>query len=278
MVCAVGDEKGRIRERRVIPTRTPKETLPEMIGFYREQGVESLGIGCFGPINPVKGTRGYGFITSTPKLAWQNCDIAGAFERALGCPVGFDTDVNASLLGEITFGAARGLSDCIYVTVGTGIGVGVCAGGKLLHGVMHPEAGHILMRRRPGDSYPGKCPFHASCLEGLAAGPAIEERWGAKGAELKDRREVWDLEAYYLAQACVDFTYVYSPGRIILGGGVMHQEQLFPMIRRQYRELEAGYVKNPQTADLESYIVPASLGDDQGILGCLRLAWEAKEG
>ena len=193
----------------------------------------------------------------------------------LGVPVGFDTDVNASMLGEATFGIAKGLDSCIYVTIGTGVGVGVYINGGLLHGMMHPEAGHILLQRHPSDSYAGKCPFHGNCLEGLAAGPAIEERWGAKGIELKDRREVWELEAYYIAQACVNFTLVYSPRRIILGGGVMHQEQLFPLVRQQYEELMAGYVVTPELENLNRYIVPCSLGDNQGVMGCLELALEA---
>lgn len=275
MVCAVGNELGQVQERISIPTVSPEETMPEMIAFFRERRIEALGIGCFGPINPVKGTKTYGYITSTPKLAWQNFDIVGAFAKALGCPVGFDTDVNASMLGEITFGAARGLDSCIYVTIGTGVGVGVYVNGGLLHGMMHPEAGHILLQRHPADSYGGKCPFHGNCLEGLAAGPAIEERWGAKGVDLAQRREVWELEAFYIAQACVNYTLVYAPGRIILGGGVMHQEQLFSMIRQQYRKLMAGYVNTPELEELDSYIVPCSLKDNQGIMGCLQLAVEA---
>lgn len=272
MVCAIGNEQGQVLERVSIPTVSPEETMPQMSDFFRKYHVEALGIGCFGPINPVKGTATYGYITSTPKLAWQNYNIVGAFEEALGCPVGFDTDVNASMLGEVTFGAARGLDSCIYVTIGTGVGVGVYVNGGLLHGMMHPEAGHILLQRHSSDLYAGKCPFHGNCLEGMAAGPAIEERWGAKGNELSERQEVWELEAYYIAQACVNYTLTYAPRRIILGGGVMHQEQLFPIIRGQYRELMAGYVDTPELRDLDSYIVPCSLGDNQGIMGCLQLA------
>ncbi len=275
MVCAIGNEQGEILERISIPTVNPEETMPQMIAFFREHHIEALGVGCFGPINPVKGTATYGYITSTPKLAWQQYNIVGAFEEALGCPVGFDTDVNAAMLGEATFGIAKGLDNCIYVTIGTGVGVGVYINGGLLHGMMHPEAGHLLLQRHPSDSYPGKCPFHGNCLEGLAAGPAIEARWGARGIDLKDRREVWELEAYYIAQACVNFTLVYSPRRIILGGGVMHQEQLFPMVRQQYQELMADYVVTPELENLNRYIVPCSLGDNQGVMGCLELALEA---
>ncbi len=277
MVCAVGNEQGQILERISIPTVSPKETMPQMIAFFKKYDLDALGIGCFGPINPVEGTATYGHITTTPKLAWQNYNIVAAFEEALGCPVGFDTDVNAAVLGEVSFGSVRGLDSCIYVTVGTGVGVGVFAGGKLLHGMMHPEAGHILLQRHPSDTYEGKCPFHNNCLEGLACGPAIEERWGAKAETLGDREEVWELEAYYIAQACVNYTLVYSPKRIILGGGVMHQEQIFPLIRRQYQELMADYVITPELENLNRYITPCSLHDDQGILGCLKLAMNALE-
>lgn len=275
MVCAVGDEKGNVLERVSFPTVSPEVTMPLMIAFFRERKIEALGIGCFGPINPVKKTASYGYITSTPKLAWQNYNIVGAFEDALQCPVGFDTDVNASMLGELTYGAAKGLDSAIYITIGTGIGVGVYTNGGLLHGMMHPEAGHILMRKRSDDRYSGKCPFHGACLEGLAAGPAIEERWGAGGAELSDRAEVWDLEAYYIAQACVNYTLVYAPRRIILGGGVMHQEQLFPLVRQKFAGLLADYVRTPELENLDTYIVPCGLHDNQGVMGCLKLAHNA---
>ena len=237
--------------------------------------MEALGIACFGPIDPNKKSATYGYITSTPKLAWANCNIVGAFEEALGCPVGFDTDVNGSVLGEVTFGQAKGKSSVIYVTIGTGVGAGIYIEGKLLHGMLHPEAGHVLMRKRNDDTYEGKCPYHKACLEGLAAGPAIEERWGVSARELKDRAEVWDLEAYYIAQALTDYIVTVSPEMIILGGGVMHQEQLFPMIRNYVKEMLNGYIKTEEIEDLDHYIVPASLNDDQGIMGCLELARQA---
>lgn len=277
MVCAIGNEQGQVLERISIPTVSPEETVSSIIDFFKKYNIEALGIGCFGPINPVKGTATYGHITTTPKLAWQNYNIVAAFKEALGCPVGFDTDVNAAVLGEVSFGAMRGLDSCIYVTVGTGVGVGVFTGGALLHGMMHPEAGHILLQRHPSDTYGGKCPFHRNCLEGLASGPAIEERWGAKAETLGERSEVWELEAYYIAQACVNYTLVYSPKRIILGGGVMHQEQLFPLIREQYQKLMADYVVTPELENLNRYITPSSLHDDQGVMGCLKLAMNALE-
>ena len=276
MVCAIGNEQGEISERISIPTVSPEETMPQMIAFFREHHIEALGVGCFGPINPVKGTATYGYITSTPKLAWQEYNIVGAFEEALGCPVGFDTDVNASMLGEATFGIAKGLDSCIYVTIGTGVGVGVYINGGLLHGMMHPEAGHIFMDRRPDDPLEqGVCPYHANCLEGLASGPAIERRWGRKAQELADCDAVWELESYYIAQAVCDYIMVLSPERIILGGGVMHQPQLLPLVRRETARLLGGYLPGRGLADLDTYIVAPGLGDDQGILGCVQLAADA---
>lgn len=277
MVCAVGDETGKVFERISMPTVTPEETMPQMIEYFKEKQIEALGIGCFGPIDPDPKSETYGYITSTPKLAWQNYNIVGAFREALGCPVGFDTDVNGSALGEATFGITRGLDCSIYLTVGTGIGAGVYINGQLLHGMMHSEAGHILLRRHPEDTYAGKCPFHGDCFEGLAAGPAIEARWGKKAVELAQEPKVWEIEAYYIAQALVNYTMVYSPRRIVLGGGVMHQTQLFPLVREKFREIMAGYVRTRELEDLESYIVPYSLGDNQGIMGCLQLAVRALE-
>ncbi len=275
MVCAIGDETGKIFEQISIPTITPEETVPKMVEYFKKANVEALGIACFGPIDPDKSSPTYGHITSTPKLPWQNYNIVKAFEDALGCPAGFDTDVNGSVLGEVTFGQAKGKKCVAYATIGTGVGVGVFIEGKLLHGMLHPEAGHVLIQRRADDGYPGRCPFHKNCLEGMAAGPAIEERWGKKAIELKDKKEVWDLEAYYIAQALTGYVLTLSPEMIILGGGVMHQEQLFPMIRNYVKEMLNGYIKTEEIGNMDSYIVPASLNDDQGIMGCLELARRA---
>lgn len=272
MVLAVGDENGNIFERISIPTQTPEETMPEMISYFKKKEIEALGIGCFGPIDLSSDSPTYGYITSTPKLEWQNFDIVGAFQEALQVPVGFDTDVNASALGEATFGITKGLDCSLYLTVGTGIGAGIYMDGRLLHGMLHPEAGHIVMRRHPADEYEGRCPFHKDCFEGLASGPAIEERWGMKAVGLADRPEVWEMEAYYIAQALVNYSMVLSPRRMVLGGGVMKQEQLFPLVRKYFAHLMAGYVRTKELEDLDSYIVPCSLNDNQGIMGCLQLA------
>lgn len=276
MVCAVGNEKGEILDRISIPTETPDVTMPKMLEYFQEKSIEALGIGCFGPVDLNRASGTYGFITTTPKLAWKYYDICGYFRKGLGVPVGFDTDVNGSMLGEAVFGCAKGLDTAIYITVGTGVGVGVLAGGKLLHGMQHPEGGHILLPRRPDDTYEGKCPYHRTCMEGLAAGPAIEARWGKKAAELSDRPEVWELEAHYLAYAITNYIMMLSPQKIILGGGVMHQEQLMPLIRKKVKEMLGGYILTKELADMDSYLVLPSLHDDQGILGALKLGMDAK--
>ena len=277
MVCAIGNENGEILERISIPTETPEKTLPAIAEFFQGKDIKALGIGCFGPIDVHKDSPTYGYITTTPKLAWKNCNIVGYLQDALHVPVGFDTDVNGSMLGEATWGCARGLDTAIYITIGTGVGVGVLANGKLLHGMLHPEAGHLLLTPHPEDTYQGKCPYHGTCLEGMAAGPAIEDRWGKKAYDLADNQQVWEFESYYIAQALVDYILILSPQKIILGGGVMHQEQLMPMIRSQVKKLLNGYLDTKELQDLDSYIVLPSLNDNQGIMGAIKLAMEACE-
>lgn len=275
MVCAIGDEKGNIFEKKSIPTLTPADCMSEMIEYFSENNVEALGIGSFGPIDLHKSSSTYGYITSTPKKAWTNYNLVGNFAKRLYCPIGFDTDTNAAALGEASFGVTKGLDASMYITIGTGIGVGIFVENRLLHGMLHPEAGHILLSRHPSDTYKGKCPFHSNCFEGLASGPAIEERYGAKAETLSDREEVWELEAYYIAQALVNYTLTVSPKRIVLGGGVMHQKQLFPLIRAQFVKMMNGYIKTKELKDIDFFIVPSILKDNQGILGCLKLAEEA---
>lgn len=276
MVCAVGDENGKILDRTSFPTRQPKETFADMIAYYKNWDIQALGIGCFGPLDLNKRSETYGYITKTPKAGWSNCNIVGAFREALGVPVGFDTDVNGAVLGEVTWGAAKGLDSAIYITIGTGVGVGVYVNGGLLHGLVHPEGGHILLVRHPKDNYEGKCPFHKNCLEGMAAGPAIEARWGRKAVELADREEVWEIEAYYIAQAITDYILSYSPQKIILWGGVMHQEKLFGMIRKEVQRLLNGYVANEMIEErIDDYIVPPALGEDPGIMGAVKLGLDA---
>ncbi len=275
MVCAIGDENGKILERAKFPTETPETTMPPIFDFFRNKGIEAIGIACFGPIDLRKDSPNYGSITSTPKKGWANYNIVRETEKELGIPVGFDTDVNGSMLGEATWGCAKGLSDAIYLTIGTGVGGGVISNGKLLHGMLHPEVGHIRLPLQEND--PGKsiCPFHDNCLEGLAAGPSLKARWGVSADQLADKPEVWEIESTYIATALMSYTLILSPQKIILGGGVMHQEQLFPLIRAKFKELMNGYIVTDEMNNLDDYIVPPSLNDDQGILGALKLAMDA---
>ncbi|MGG1678167.1 ROK family protein [Neobacillus sp. NRS-1170] len=271
-VCAVGDEKGTIIERIQIPTTVPEETIPKVIEFFKQYPIKAMGVGSFGPIDVIKESPTYGSITSTPKLGWRDFPFVNKLQEAFSVPIGFNTDVNAAALGEAKFGAAKGLDSCLYITVGTGIGAGAIVQGKLLQGLSHPEMGHILVRRHPNDEYQGKCPYHHDCLEGLAAGPAIEARWGTKGDQLVERLEVWDLEGYYLAQALMQFILILSPKKIILGGGVMKQQQVFTSLNRYLKEFLNEYVSLPELTD---YIVSPGLGDNAGITGALMLAYQA---
>lgn len=276
MVCAVGNEDGKILERISLPTRNPENTMPEMLAFFQGKDLAGMGIGCFGPVDLDRSSPTYGSILSTPKLSWRNFPIVQRFEDALGVPVGFDTDVNAAALGEAVWGCTRDMSTSIYITVGTGVGVGVIINGKPHHGMMHPEAGHLFMDRRPDDPLEqGVCPYHGNCLEGLASGPAIERRWGRKAQELAGCDAVWELESYYIAQAVCDYIMVLSPERIILGGGVMHQPQMLPLVRREVHRQLHGYLQGKGLDDLDHYIVPVSLGDNQGVMGAVKLAMDA---
>lgn len=277
MVCAIGSEDGKVLDQISIPTSTPEKTMPSVIEYFKDKNIAALGIACFGPVDLDKSSPSYGHILKTPKKGWSGYDIVGTMKAELSVPVGFDTDVNGSLLGEATWGCARGLTDAVYITIGTGIGGGIMSGGNIVHGMLHPELGHMLMSPVPGDKYDGKCPFHHNCFEGLASGPAIEERWGLPASELSDREEVWELESEYIAQALVNLILILSPQRIILGGGVMHQMQLFPLIRKKVTDKLNGYIIAKELSDQDSYICPAGLNDDQGIMGALKLAVDASD-
>lgn len=271
-VCAISDETLKIKERISIPTTTPEETLAEVFNFFDTYPVDAIGIGSFGPIdvNPLSET--YGSITSTPKPGWKNFPFLKKMKKRYDIPYGWTTDVNAAAYGEIKKGVAIGKNSCIYITVGTGIGAGVVVDSKVIHGFGHPEAGHILVKRDDRDNYEGTCPYHKDCLEGIAAGPAIGKRFGVTAQELPENHVAWEIEAYYLAQALVNYTLVLSPEKIIFGGGVMKQTQLFPLIYKEFSKLMNGYVSTPS---LEEYIVPCALGDNAGITGCLLLAQDA---
>jgi fructokinase len=275
-VCATGTGPDDIRARARFSTTGPEETLARCVAFFRDQPerVAAVGIASFGPIDLRADSPTFGYITTTPKRDWRNIDIRGSVERALGVPVAFDTDVNAAAVAEQRWGAARGLANVLYVTIGTGIGGGVVANGRPVHGLLHPELGHIPVRHDIArDPFAGCCPAHGDCLEGLASGPAMEQRWGIPAAQLRPDHEAWSLEADYLALGIVTWIYTLSPERIILGGGVMQQSQLYTRIHLRARSLINDYLDQPSTRDrIDRYIVPPGLGHDAGVLGAIALA------
>ena len=270
MNCAILDINGKIISEKIIPTTSPDETVKKIKDFFSSYKLVSLGIGTFGPIDLNPKSEKYGSILNSPKLAWIGFNYIKYFQ-SLNIPIGIDTDVNAACMGESTFGASKGLSNVVYVTIGTGIGVGIYVEGNLLHGMMHPEGGHIIIKRREDDKGECVCPYHDCCFEGLASGPSIMKRYGKPADELKDDEKVWDLEADYIAQACVNYIMILQPQKIILGGGVMHQEQLFPIIRKKVFEKINKYVVTKELDNMDEYIVPNSLNDKEGILGAFKI-------
>ncbi|MFV0467257.1 MAG: ROK family protein [Lachnospiraceae bacterium] len=276
MVCAIGDGEGTIIDRTSFPTTSPEETFEKVIAYFKKRDIVSLGLGSFGPVDLDHRSATYGYITETPKSGWRNFNAVGTLKKEFPIPIGFDTDVNGAILGEVAWGAAQGCENAIYITIGTGVGIGAYINGKLVHGLMHPEAGHILLYKDQKDTFPGICPYHSNCMEGLASGPAIEARWGKKAIELADQEEVWNLEAFYIAQSIVSYILTYSPQKIILWGGVMHQAQLFALVRDKVVELLNGYVHNDIILKhIDEYIIPPALGEDPGIIGAVELAVEA---
>ena len=261
------------------PTASPAATLDRVARFFGGLGAapKAIGIASFGPVDLDRASATYGFITSTPKIEWRQFDLAGTVGRALGAPVAFETDVNAAALGEARWGAARGFRDFVYLTVGTGVGAGAVTGGRAVHGMVHPEMGHIrIPHDRSEDPYPGGCPYHGDCLEGLTCGPAIRARWGTPAEDLPDDHPAWQLEARYLALGVLALVCAYSPRRIVVGGGVMRRERLFPAVRRELARLLNGYVQAKAiTEEMDSYIVPPELGGRSGVLGAIALAAEA---
>ena len=279
MVMAVMDAEGNPVAESTIPTRTPEETMPEMMAFFSAHPISALGIGGFGPLNLDSRSDRYGWIMETPKTAWRYYPLKPAFEEKLGVPVGIDTDVNAAALAEARLGAAKGKESCLYVTVGTGIGGGVIVHGKPVHGLMHPEIGHITVAPMPDDPMPeGVCPYHPHCLESLASGPSIQKRWGVSARELPEGHPAWELESAYLAQLCANALLTFSPEKIVLGGGVMQRKFLLPLIRRKTLKLLNGYIAHPAVeAGLEDYIVTPGLGTRSGITGAWLLALDAEK-
>ena len=279
-VCVVTDEEKTILAETRFPTTTPSETMGRVIEFFEQQNqtlpskIAALGVACFGPIDPQQDSLKYGYITTTPKPGWADTPVAGPLQDTFGVPVAFETDTNAAAIGEGRWGAAAGMDDFLYLTIGTGIGGGGVFHGKALHGLVHPEMGHIRIPHDwKSDPYAGFCPFHGDCFEGLAAGPALFDRWGEAGDRLPLDHAAWPLEAHYIGLALHSLICTLSPTRIILGGGVMQQAHLFPMIRKEVLDSLNGYVQsNDLLEQIDEYIVPPGLGGRAGVLGAIALA------
>jgi len=280
-VCAIGSSPDKLEAEISFATTTPQETIDRTIDFFqqyqRRKPLSAIGVGSFGPVdlNPTSPT--FGYIATTTKPGWDDTEFRGQISRALGVPVALDTDVNVAALGEATWGAAKGLETFIYMTVGTGIGGGGMINGQLLHGLLHPEMGHLrLPHDLDQDPYRGACRFHGDCLEGLASGAALLGRWGHRAEELPLDHPAWKLEAHYLALGLANLICTLSPQRIILGGGIMQQTTLFPMVRRNVQQLLNGYLRVPAILEqIDQYIVPAALGSQAGVLGAIALAKKA---
>jgi fructokinase len=276
--CAIGTGPDDVRATETLPTGAPAETIGRAVAFFEREGpVEAIGIGSFGPVDARAGSPTWGHVTTTPKPGWAHTDIGPEIGRRLAVPVAFDTDVNAAALGEHRWGAAQQLDTFCYVTVGTGIGGGGMVGGRLMHGLVHPEFGHLrIPHDRDADPFDGVCPYHGDCWEGLASGRAIEARWGRPAAELADDESVWRLEARYLGLGLVAAICVLSPERIVIGGGVMNGPGLLELVRREVVALLNGYLDMTAAGPgLDGYICPPALGARAGVLGAIALAQTA---
>lgn len=276
-VCAVGSASGDVIDETRIATQDPESTLAGVIRFFRlaEERFGALtgfGVAAFGPLELRPDSANHGFITNTPKPGWANTDLLGSLQRAFERPVGFDTDVNGAALAEWRWGAGHGLDSLAYVTVGTGIGAGIIHHGRPVHGLMHPEVGHVRVHRPTEDAdFAGVCPFHGDCLEGLASGPAIVARTGRLLIDAEPGDAIWTVEADYLGQLCAQLVLMHSPERIILGGGVMHHDALYGRIRDRMLHWLRGYLPHPELR-AEEYVSPPGLGGAAGIKGALALA------
>lgn len=268
--CGLGTPDGKIIERITIPTTTPEETISAIINYLKDKEFDVIGLASFGPIDPVIDSKTYGYITKTPKAGWTDTNFVGELKKHFTKPIIFDTDVNAAALAENLWGAGIGLNSILYLTIGTGIGGGAVINGKMLQGLTHPEMGHIFIKKNT--NFEGNCPFHKDCLEGLASGPAIEKRAGKKAYLIDKEDPLWDEVADNIAEALVSYILILSPQKIILGGGVMQQEQLFPMIRKKVVTKLNSYVyKEEILNDIDNYIIYPKLGEFAGFYGSIAL-------
>lgn len=274
-VLGIRNEDGSITDRQRIDTRDPKSTLKACQDYLVEHQPDAVGIACFGPLDLDPTSSTYGNITSTPKHGWHDTPVLKTIQAVFHGPIGIDTDVNGAALAEHLWGAAVGCDPTVYITIGTGIGAGIIVNGKPVHGLTHPEFGHIYLRSHPQDTFKGVCPYHEYCFEGLASGPSLNTRWGIQGDALESSHKAWEIEAYYIAQACVSLILTLSPQKIILGGGVMHQAHLLPMIRNQVKTLLNGYIQHSDILMESTLIVLPALGDNAGLIGAFALAMQA---
>jgi fructokinase len=273
-VCATGTGPDDLHATVTIPTTDPNETIGRAADFFQANGaVTAVGVGSFGPIVIDQRSPNWGTITTTPKPGWSGIDLVAALTAKLGVPLALDTDVNAAALGEHAWGAAHDVDTFCYLTVGTGIGGGGMTDGKLMHGLLHPEFGHMrIPHDRVRDPFDGVCPYHGDCFEGLASGGALRARHGVPAEDLTEV-SAWELEAEYIALGVVNVICTISPQRIILGGGVMNGPGLLPLVRARVAALAGGYFDTPQLRDqVDDYIVAPALGDRSGVLGALELA------
>ncbi|MBN2549280.1 MAG: ROK family protein [Anaerolineales bacterium] len=278
-VCMAASGPDEIIAETRFPTTQPGETIQKAVDFFApflQRGeLKAIGIGSFGPVDLDPASPTYGYITTTPKPGWAQTDLRGGILRAFDLPVAFETDVNAAAIGEHSWTPENSRFDpFLYVTVGTGIGVGVIANGRPLHGLVHPEMGHFpLPHDWRRDPFPGVCPYHGDCFEGLATGPSMKARWGQPAETLPDDHPGWDLEAEYIALGLVDMIYAYSPMRIVLGGGVAQHPGLHERIRGKVLRILNGYVRSPAILErIDDYIIPPTLGGRSGVLGAIALA------
>ena len=277
VVCVLGTGPQDVRAEQRIDTVDPGRTLDKVIGFFRraqegEPGIRAFGIASFGPIELRPTEPKFGRVTNTPKPGWSDADVVGPIAATFKVPVGFDTDVNGALLAEHRWGAGQGLHSFVYLTIGTGIGGGAMVDDRLVHGLGHPEMGHLSVPRQPGDTFPGVCPFHGDCLEGMASGPAIEARWGRQPALLQgsDLTRAVELEAAYLAAGVGNIVLTLAPERIIVGGGVSALTGFFPTLRDAMRS-NGRYPGLSEHRD-PGFVSPTRLGPRAGVLGSLILA------
>lgn len=273
--CGLGTEEGKIIEMTTIPTTTPNETIDKIIEYFSDKEFDVIGLASFGPIDPIIGSSTYGYITSTPKPNWANTNFVGKIKEKFDKPIIFDTDVNAAAMAECKWGAGVGLNNILYLTIGTGIGGGAIVHGKMLQGLSHPEMGHIYVKKMT--DFEGVCPYHKDCLEGLASGPAIEKAVGKKAYLLDESDPIWDVVSYHIAQALVSYILILSPQKIILGGGVMKQKHLFPLIRKNIIKLLNGYIQLDSIINkIDEYIVYPKLGDYAGFYGSIAIGCDLK--